>query len=279
MMLTTMTTDSDVHSCRLAVKKGTLHMLANHRSRLLFAVLCLIAGAIDAAEPEKPQDKAARVIRFAAGSWDKGEWTAVRMANQAHVYTFAQLDGAIGTTMQVFNRSDYKAETDNAILLYDLGSTDAEFAVRFDIGQGFGGYACPGLCISPQVKNGMVESSIAVFVGDYTMAVWYQTTDTDGKTVRYKHLVQLGRWSDPTKPHTLRCRISKKESSVAIKLDDSDVVVLSFVGNKMYGSVGHDVNSLIGLWGCHGECSFREMTIFPQTTLPFSVPTAKKPSK
>ena len=125
----------------------------------------------------------------------------------------------------------------------------------------------------------MVESAIAVFVADYTMAVWHQTTAADGKTVLYKHLVQLGRHTDPDKPHTLRCRVSKKESSVALKLDDADVIVLSFIGNKIYGSVEHPVNTLIGLWGCHGECAFREMTIFPQPTLQFICRAPEKTGK
>jgi hypothetical protein len=125
----------------------------------------------------------------------------------------------------------------------------------------------------------MVESSIAVFVADYTMAIWHQTTDADGKTVRYKHLMQLGRWTDSQKPHTLRCRISKESASVAIKLDDCDVVVLSFVGNKTYGSVDQPVNSLIGVWGCHGECAFRDMTIFAEPTLQFICRTPEKTQK
>jgi len=154
-------------------------------------------------------------------------------------------------------------------MLYDLSSTEAEIAVTFTLGKGFGGYSCPGLCISPQVKDGMVESSIAVFSANYTICVWYHTTDKDGKTVLYKHLVQLGRGFDPAKPHVMRCRISKKEGSVAIKLDDADIIVICFIGNKTYGSIDQPLNSLIGLWGCHGDCAFQKMTISQQPTLPF----------
>ena len=216
------------------------------------------------------------VISFARGAWDPAKWTPARLANQAAPPPFAQLEGAIGTTMDTFTRDDYNAERDNSILLYDLGATEAEFAVTLTIGQGFGGYACPGLCIAPVVKDGVVTSSLAVFVADYTLAAWYQTTAPDGKTVRYQHLVQLGRWTDPTRSHVLRCRISKKEASVALKLDDADVIVFSFIGNPTYGSIGQEVNSLVGLWGCHGACAFQRMTITTPGTLPFMVPTPTK---
>lgn len=253
------------------------------RQRSLFTTIAL-AGAIGivgtsaaiAAAPSGKADttmeqKPTTVIKFAAGQWDPTKWTPVRMANQTAIKTLVQREGAIGTTFDTFKREDYNAETDNAISLYDLGTTEAEVAVTFTIGKGFGGFACPGLCIAPRVKDGVLDSSIAVFVADYTMAVWHQYTDKDGKTVRYKHLVQLGRGTDPAKPHVLRCRISKKEQSVALKLDDSDVVVLSFVGNKDYGATDLEVNSLIGLWGCHGETAFQEMSITTPGTLPFLV--------
>lgn len=242
---------------------------------VLIGLLCAqsLATADDKSLTPSP---APTVIRFAAGKWDKTKWTQLRMANQSQAKTFVQLDGAIGTTKETFHRKDYNAETDNSILLYNLGSPEAEIATTVTLGKGFGGYSCPGLCISPQVRDGVLVSSIAMFLADYTLAVWHQTTDADGKTVRYKHLLQLGRWSDPKKPHTLRCRISRKEGSVALKLDDSDVVVLQFVGNKTYGSITDPVNASIGLWGCHGHCEFRDFTIFPQPTLPFLVRTPEK---
>ncbi|MHB0937628.1 MAG: hypothetical protein ACYC6A_14670 [Armatimonadota bacterium] len=243
-------------------------------TRLIWLLLACCFCAL----PLLAEEANVTVIKFDKGAWDPAKWTPVRMANQAEAKTLVQLDGAIGTTLDTFTKADYGAETDNAIALYDLGATEAEIAVTFTMGKNVGGrgYACPGLCISPVVKDGMVVSSIAVFAADYTLAVWYQTTGADGKTVGYRHLVQLGRWSDPTKPHVLRCRISKKEGSVALKLDDADVVVLSFIGNATYGSVPDPVNSLIGLWGCHGECAFREMTISETGTLPFIVRTPEK---
>jgi len=218
------------------------------------------------------------VIKFDKGAWDPAKWTPVRMANQAEAKKLVQLDGAIGATLDTFTPADYNAEVDNAIALYDLGTTEAEIAVTFTMGKNVGGngFSCPGLCISPVVKDGMVVSSIAVFSASYTLCVWYQTTGADGKTVGYRHLVQLGRGFDPAKPHVLRARISKKEGSVAIKMDDTDVLVISFIGNPNYGSVPDPVNSLIGLWGCHGECAFREMTITEPGALPFMVQTPEK---
>jgi len=240
---------------------------------ILFMLICCLCAL-----PLWAEEAKVTVIKFTEGAWDPAQWTPARMANQAEAKRLVQLDGAVGTTLETFSKADYNAEVDNAIALYDLGTTEAEIAVTVTMGKNAGGrgYACPGLCVSPVVKDGMVVSSIAVFVADYTMAVWYQTTGADGKTVCYRHLVQLGRWSDPAKPHVLRCRISKKEQSVAFKLDDADVVVLSFIGNPNYGSVPDSVNSVIGLWGCHGECAFREMTVTTPGTLPFIVRTEEK---
>jgi len=250
-------------------------MRKNRSMGIATAAACLTAAAVSAADQQA--NPAATVISFAKGGWDSAKWTPVRMANQARTNVFAQLDGAIGTTMETFSKADYGAETDNAIMLYDLGTNEVEVAVTFTIGKGFNGYSCPGLCLCPQFdKEGVLESSIAVFVADYTMAVWYQSTGADGKTVLYKHLTQLARWSDPAKPHVLRCRLSKREASVALKLDDADPVVIAFIGNKTYGSVPQPVGSLIGLWGCHGECAFRQMAIAREPALPFLIRTAEK---
>ena len=76
----------------------------------------------------------------------------------------------------------------------------------FSLGKGFNGHSAPGLCLAPRSKDGVLRRSIAVFVADYALAAWYQDTAPDGKTVRYRHLLQLARWTDPARPHTLRCR-------------------------------------------------------------------------
>src|SRR4051812_23286767 len=98
------------------------------RHGLVFVMACVSGLWICAAEDAKPP-QAAKVIRFVAGEWDKTLWTPARMANQPQAVPFAQVDGGIGTTPQSFTRKDYAAETDNAILLHDLGATEAEFAV------------------------------------------------------------------------------------------------------------------------------------------------------
>lgn len=86
-------------------------------------------------------------------------------------------------------------------------------------------------------------------------------------------MTQLGDKFDSAQPHVLRCRISQKKAAVALKLDVADVVVLSYIGNDTYGSVATPVNSLIGLWGCHGACAFSQMTITPGDSLPFECHT------
>jgi hypothetical protein len=239
------------------------------------AVLTVADGApaaeIARESQEKPMVKAPTVIKFGAGQWDPSKWTPIRMANQAQLKTLVQREGALGTTFETFKREDYNAETDNAISLYDLGATEAEIAVTVSMGKGFGGNSCPGLCIAPRVKDGVLDSAFAIFIADYTMAVWHVYTDKDGKSVRYKHLIQLGRGFDPAKPHVLRCRISRKEQAVAIQADNSDPVVFTFVGNPMYGVTDMEINSFIGLWGCHGETAFHDMTITTPGTLPFLV--------
>ena len=238
---------------------------------LLIVVAALLIACGAQAEEAKPI-----TIRFAKGAWDPAKWTPARQINQAAPFTLSQLDGAIGTTAATFTREDYNAERDNAILLYDLGTTEAQVDVTFTIGKGFGGTSSPGLCIAPQVENGLVKSCIGVFVADYTMALWRYDIDADGKTLRIAHLAQFGRWTDVTKPHVLRVRMSKKEQSLAFQLDDSDVLVFTYVGHKTYGSIPLEINSLVGLWGCHGEGTFKDMTISTPGTLPFLMRSAPK---
>jgi hypothetical protein len=69
----------------------------------------------------------------------------------------------------------------------------------------------------------------------------------------------------------LRCRISGKESSVAIQLDDADVIAFTYVGNPALSVIPRKLNSTVGIWGCHGECVFRRMTITEPGDLPFMV--------
>jgi hypothetical protein len=239
-------------------------------SALLLLVVLLCGRAF--AQTNTEMEPGTTTISFARGAWDTAKWKPVRMANQTEPRVFVQFDKAIGTTLKSFGDTDYQHESDNAIMLYDLETAEAEIEMTFSIGKGFRGFSAPGLCISPKIKDGVLLSSIAVFVADYTMAVWFQDTAPDGKTVRYRQLFQLGRWSDPAKQHVLRCRISKKESSMAFKVDDSDSVVFTFIGNKNLSLlVDQEVNSLIGVWGCHGECTFHEMKILRPGTLPFLV--------
>src|SRR5262245_31317588 len=99
---------------------------------LVAALACLISSAPLVAEEGKPElQRETSVIHFEPGKWNKTQFRPTRLSNQAQAKTFAQLPTGIGTTFDTFNREDYKAETDNAILLYDLANTEAEFAVTF----------------------------------------------------------------------------------------------------------------------------------------------------
>jgi hypothetical protein len=231
-------------------------------------VLCIAAVA---AAGNNSDVNAPALTRFTAGGWDPAQWTGVRMANQPSPKAIVQLKDGIGTTGETFSNDDYAKECDNALLLHDLHAPDAEIEVTFTIGRGFSGASCPGICLAPSVRDGLMDSSIAIFVADYTMAVWYQDTAPDGKTVRYRHLAQLARHSDPARRHVLRCRYSIPEASIALKLDDADPVAFCFIGNPALSFVERKLNTVVGLWGCHGACTFHEMSVRVPGRLPFMV--------
>jgi hypothetical protein len=209
------------------------------------------------------------VISFAAGQWDTNRWQPVRMINQERPISFTQYADRIGTTTNTFTPADYSKERDNALLVYDTGSADSEIEVAFGLGWGFSRHSSPGVCLSPRIRDGMFESGIAVFVGTYAVVIWYEYVE--GGRTRYAHLAQLARRNDPAQKHVLRCRFSKAARSVAVKIDDSDVLVLQFVGDSRLSYVPHEINSLVALWGCHGACDFYEMKVRRNGTLPFLV--------
>ena len=49
---------------------------------------------------------------------------------------------------------------------------------------------------------------------------------------------------------------------MALRIDESDVVVLRFPD--------HEINSRIGIWGCHGPCDYYSVTMKPGGTLEWS---------
>ena len=235
--------------------------------------LCLgLVCALEAAEPQK-----VRVVNFAEGKWDRAAWQVVRMVNQQEPRTFTQHADSLGVTMASFKEKDYSKERDNALLITDTGATECQIEVTFRMGEGFNKTSSPGIVVSPVIADGVMERGIGVFVGYYALAVWLEDHDAGKKRVTYAHMGQLARWTDPAKKHVLRCRYSQKQKSIALQIDDSDVLVFQFVGHPGLSKVDLSLNSLVGIWGCHGVCNFYEVKIIEGGSLPFLVRT--KPAR
>jgi hypothetical protein len=64
----------------------------------------------------------------------------------------------------------------------------------------------------------------------------------------------------------LRCRFSKAQNAFLVRLDQGDTI--------MFKDVGVEVNSLIGIWGCHGPCDFYQIRLISKPELEWS---ASKP--
>jgi hypothetical protein len=224
---------------------------------MLFAVGFERLDQVFAAETEPAS--AGQTMRFSPGGWNPKVWMAIRMPNQGQAVPFQQKAQSIGTTMESFSKEDYGKERDNALLLYDTKLDDLELELTFAIGEGFRAHSSPGVCLAPRVENGVLQGGISVFVATYGLVVWDQ--HVEGGEMKYVHLGQLARWSDPAQKHTLTCRVSKKAKSVAIRLDDSDVLAFQFVGNPRLSFIKHELNSKVALWGCHGACDFYELKV------------------
>jgi len=203
-------------------------------------------------------DAEERTVSFAQGAWDPAEWTPLRLPLHPEVQTFEQRPDSLGTNS--FTAEQVKEHLDNVLLMTDSGTDEGEFEVAFRIGPEKG--TAPGVFLSPTWSGDALETGIAVFVADYTMAVWLVSTNPETRATEYEHLVRLARWQDPSVEHVLRCRYSKARRMVALQVDDSDVVILRFSE--------HEINSRIGIWGCHGTCDFYRLTMRPGGTLPWS---------
>ena len=203
-------------------------------------------------------------VSFAKGQWDASRWTALRLPHQKTLKEFVQHSGSLGTT--AFTPEEIKAELDNVLLMTDTGTVEGEFAVTFSLSADHG--TAPGIFISPTVKDGVLDTSLVVFVASYTMAVWTTQTDPVTGATKYKHLVRVNRWSEPNQPHMLRCRYSHSRNSVVLSLDQGDPLLLR--------DVGITVNSLIGIWGCHGPCDFYSVAFPPKPVLEWSASDPKK---
>lgn len=225
-------------------------------TKRMLLVLCLAVGAGISAHLALAQDEE-RTVSFAEGAWDPAEWTPLRLPMQPEPLTFVQRPGSLGTTS--FTPEQTRQGLDNVILMTDTGTDEGEFEVTFRIGPEKG--TAPGMLLSPRLDGDVLETGIAVFVADYTMAVWLVSTNAETRVTEYEHLVRLARWQDPAVEHVLRCRWSKARRMVALQIDDSDVVILRFAA--------HEINSQIGIWGCHGTCDYYRLTMRPGGTLPW----------
>jgi hypothetical protein len=194
-------------------------------------------------------------ISFAEGQWDADEWTPLKLPAHPEVQPFLQRSDCIG--VDDFSGAEKKQHLDNVLLMRDTHTVEGEFEVTFGIGEG----AAPGVFLSPTIEGNALTEGIAVFVADYTMAVWMVTTDPETLETEYEHLVRLARYQDPAERHVVRARWSKARRTVALQVDDSSVVVLRFPD--------HEINSQVGIWGCHARSDFYSMTIRDGGTLPW----------
>ncbi len=226
-------------------------------TKRLLLVLYLVSATFLAAQLAAPDDEE-RTISFAEGQWDAAQWTPLRLPLHEEVQTFVQRSDCLGTDS--FTQEQKEQHLDNVLLMTDSGTDEGEFEVVFRIGPEHG--TAPGVFLSPTYTGDALETGIAVFVADYTMAVWMVKTDPETRETQYDHLVRLARWQDPGIQHVLRCRYSNARKMVALQIDDSDVVILRLPE--------HEINSRIGIWGCHGTCDYYSLTIRPGGTLPWS---------
>jgi len=224
------------------------------RRVLLLVYLILAVGALGTALAHG----AARTISFAEGQWDQTQWTPLRLPLHPEVQSFTQRADCIGTNS--FTAEQIRQHLDNVLLMTDSGTTEGQFEVVFRIGPEKG--TAPGVFLSPTVEGDMLVAGIAVFVADYTMAVWRVYTDAETRETKYEHLVRVNRYRQPGVQHVLRCRYSNARKAVALQVDDSDVIMLRFPEME--------INSKIGVWGCHGTCDFFSVTITEEGTLPWA---------
>ncbi|NOZ21904.1 MAG: hypothetical protein GXP25_12550 [Planctomycetes bacterium] len=219
-----------------------------------YFVIAIVSTSCLTAQDKKADE---RTITFAKGQWDASEWTPIRLIEHTSTATFTQKPDCIGTNS--FTKEERKKRLDNVLLMIDSKTTEGEFEVTFRIGPEHG--TAPGVFLSPVVKDGVLQTTICAFVADYTMAVWLAKADPEAGKTNYTHLVRTATWQNPSKKHVLRCRYSKKRKLVALQLDQGDVLVLRFPE--------YELNSRIGIWGCHGTSDFYRITIRKEGTLPW----------
>jgi hypothetical protein len=217
-------------------------------------------------------NKGERMVNFAKGQWDASAWSAVSVGPQTQPMAMVQRADSLGTTS--FPPEQIKNGLDNVLLMTDTklnGAQGGQIELTFAIGPERG--AAPGFVISPTVKDGALQSGMAVFIADYTMAVWWAHLDPQTGKMAYDPLARLNRWSEPGVKHIVRCRVRKHAQSgfdVLLQVDDSDVMMVPV------RQPDHPFNSRFGIWGCHGTCDFYSVAFKDTGTLPWS---ATRPTK
>ena len=243
-------------------------MMNKRGLKILLCVVGLLA--LQGAGPEP--GGGVKTTDFAKGKWDASAWVSVRQANQTKPRVFEQTEEGLRVTKESFEPLDYKHESDNAILVTDTGLDEAQVEVTFKGGAGFNKTSSPGIVISPVVSEGVMTQGIGVFVAQYGAVAWSYTPGTEARPVSIKFAGQVNHSFDPAAKHVIKCRFSKARKSVALQVDDSDVMVLKFIGQPTYGTIQQELNSKVGIWGCHGECEFYGMKVIPKGTLAFDWP-------
>lgn len=211
-----------------------------------------IARTLSAGETLAPGQE----LIFAEGKWDPARWQAVAVPPQAAPEPLVQKTDGIAT--RAFRPEETKQRLDNALLVLDTGRKTGEYAITFSMDSTAG--TAPGVVLWPVVDAGELRGGIAVFVASYTMAVWRIGYDAREKVVTYTHLVRLGRYQDPAVRHVLRFRTNAK-GTVSLQIDDSDFVILR--------QQEVEPNPRIGIWGCHGVCTFHALRAAAKPSLPF----------
>ena len=233
--------------------------------RVLVTSLAAMITACSLIAADAPDSSASdKVVSFAEGKWDAAKWTPVRLPHQTTLRTFVQRDESIG--VDTFTGEEKKNRLDNVLLLTDTGTDEGEVEVVFSLSEEQG--TAPCVFLSPLVKDGVLYRSFTVFVASYTMAIWRAQTDPDKGETKYTHLVRMNRWTEPNQKHVLRCRYSRKSNAVTIRLDQCEPIMLR--------DIGMEVNSLIGVWGCHGRCDFYSVKFMQEPTLEWSASRPKQ---
>ena len=236
-----------------------------------------------------PQAHAADVvIDFSEGKWDRSAWTPIKVwpyTKQSDAFRPAaepliQQKDCLSVS---FPKERIDRGNDNALMTTECLKSSGEIVLEFEADGG--GATAPGICLFPVIGGDHeLRGGFAVFVASATMAVWQMEFDETEKITRYKLLGRIVRWTDPHKPHTLRCRFGG--NSMLFSVDDSEPLCFDlqpwFPAKRGEPNTAEMVkpNATVGIWGCHGTCKFYRLSILDKPTIPtMAVPKKEPPTK